>query len=169
MRMKSNGAAWFAAIFVGALSLSSLADLGGDDGVFVPFVGQLELDGTAVDDEVTLRFSVYNAESGGVACQTLEVLAGVDAGAFAVAVGPLHESCIADVDVFFEMAVDAENDGTFEALSGRTQVHPALGAVTSGDGDFVSNGVRIYENARILGGNGSGNLHIDADSQMYLN
>jgi|GEM_PF-848435 len=154
------------------LSLASLADLG-NGGVYVPYTGHLERDNVPLSETVNLQFEVFTAASGGTACQTTAPLStDVNAGAFSVVVGPLDENCILDRSVYLEVLVDDGSGAT--RLSGRSQVHPALAASTSGNGDFYSNDVRIEASANVFGSNSAGNLHIDTDDsksngRLYLN
>ncbi len=135
----------FAFVFVGGLltlvSFVALAQLGGTAGVLIPYSGHLELDGEPVDSltPVNFRFTLWDAAAGGSACGSKYSAAGVvRGGRFSVEIGPVNESCVLGKPVF--LAVEVEGAAGYTQLAGRQRVYPAVGALTSGVGDFFVNG-----------------------------
>lgn len=118
------------AIVFGA-SWLAYAELGGAGGVIVPYQGVL-YDGEApVSHEVTLRFEVWTAASGGTRCLDQAKTFTPANGAFAVTLGPVTESCMKGKDLYLQIL---DPDGA--ALGARKRVYPSVAAATSGSGDF---------------------------------
>jgi hypothetical protein len=142
------------------------AQLGGAAGILIPYAGQLDLDGAPVDSAapVSFRFTLWNAASGGTPCPDSYLASSpVHGGRFQVEIGPVAEACVLGQPVF--LAVEVDNGGGFVALSGRQRVYPALGALTSGPGDFVVASVlRVVSDTFF-----QGRLRVSVDEDVGLN
>lgn len=156
-------------LIVGALAVSavSYADLGDAEGVIIPYAGTLERGGAPVNETLSLRFDLYNSASAASCHTTAPISTDVVGGQFAVRIGPVPEECVAGVPVF--LGVTVEDSQGAVTLPGRQRVRPALGAMTSGTGQFATR-------EGINGGNAVGNLHLNAnsvgtgaDGSIYLN
>ncbi len=112
------------------------AQLGGASGITIPYAGQLQLDGEPVSGSVTFIVEVFSDEATPDACFTSPgIITPVLAGAFSLVVTGVPEGCVADKEVYLGVQVD--QGGGPIALGGRQRVHPGLGALTSGGGDFA--------------------------------
>jgi hypothetical protein len=141
----------FAAVF--AVSFMAYGQLGGPDGIQIPYQGRLENGGVPANGPHDFRFSIYNDAVGGTSCDTFEVATLVSAGAFAVNIGPVDEGCVRGRDVYLEIEVSADAAAGYSALDGRQRIYAATAASTSGTGDFAVEGDLAVEGAATVGGN----------------
>jgi len=135
------------------VTAGAYAALGGSDGVRIPYVGHLENSGSAVNGNYTLRFDIHDAQTNGNACAGIpDVATSVFNGAFNAVIGPVAESCVIGKQVWVGVSVKSATDSGFTALAGRQQVFPAVGALTSGIGDFRVPGIlNVGGNATVAG------------------
>jgi hypothetical protein len=139
----------FAAVF--AVSFMAYGQLGGPDGIQIPYQGRLENGGVPANGPHDFRFSIYNDAVGGTSCDTFEVATLVSAGAFAVNIGPVDEGCVRGRDVYLEIEVSADAAAGYSALDGRQRIYAATAASTSGTGDFAVEGDLAVEGAATVG------------------
>lgn len=131
MRQRSVTHLVVAVATVFGASWLAYANLGGEEGVMLPYQGTLHSGGAAVNDEVTLTFEVWTLVSGGDRCLRQAKTFTPANGAFAVTLGPVNESCMKGNDLYLQIL-----DPGGGPIGGRQRVHPAVAAVTSGRGDF---------------------------------
>lgn len=119
---------------VAVVSLVASAQLGGANGVNIPYSGRLELNGQPVTGQVLMRFQVARVQQG-LACYQLDLDVPVADGVFAVLLEDVPENCVGDGAVYLGVLV--HDGGTFAELGDRKRIEPALGAMTTGGGDLV--------------------------------
>ncbi len=146
------------------VSLVALADFGDSAGVLIPYAGRLEKGGVPLNKRVKLQFSIANSETGS-ACYSQSKDVEVREGDFSVVIGPVTEACVVGVPVYLDVAVDeVSSGGGLVAFQTRQRIHPSLGAMTSGAGDFMvsGDGALRFEGGGEISGSGN-DLHLDAD------
>jgi hypothetical protein len=126
------------------LALVARASLGGVTGVVIPYQGHLDLNGTPVTAMVTMGFDIYNGVNGTPSITPCYVFnpSGpilVAGGQFTVLITGVPEVCVKASEVYLGTRVTQAPDPEV-ALAGRQRIHPAVGAYTSGGGDFYSTG-----------------------------
>lgn len=130
-----------AAVF--SVSFFAWGQLGGTQGIDVPFSGYLqEGEGAMTDDAVDFVFTVYDSALAVAPCDTYTAAdVVVTDGRFATVIEDVLEACVKRKDPHIEIAVDKDQTGTGSLLAGRQRIFPAIGAYTSGTGDFDSVGL----------------------------
>lgn len=117
-------------------TLVARANLGGAAGVTIPYAGHLEVNGLAVSGSATFTAEVFVDDVAATPCYTAtDITSPVYAGAFAIVIGGVPEACVVGTDVHLAFSVDTGSGPV--SLGGRVRVHPAVGALTSGQGDFA--------------------------------
>ena len=118
-------------------SFVAYAQLGGADGIRIPYSGQLDVGGAPANGPHDFEFSIYNVAVDGTVCDTHTETALVTGGAFAVVLGPVDENCIRGQDVYLEVGVSTDGVGLgYTTLAGRQRIYAATSATTAGSGDF---------------------------------
>ena len=111
-------------------STGSAAQLGGTEGIVLPYQGTLYQDGAPVTGMVDFEFPIFNVATGGSACQVIAApQTAVASGTFTAKLN-LSDTCVRGLDVYLGTVVSGVT------LPGRQRVYPGLGASTSGTGDF---------------------------------
>jgi hypothetical protein len=114
-----------------AVSFWAYADLGGPNGVLIPYQGYIRMAGVPVTSEIQLTFNVWDQQTGGTMCHTETQQVTPAAGSFAVTIGPLPSGCLIDNDVWLELEDPSNN-----VMGARQRVMPSVSSATSGRGDF---------------------------------
>jgi hypothetical protein len=125
-----------AAVF--SVSFFAYGQLGGAQGIDIPYGGYLQ-DGSAAlsDDAVNFVFTIYDSAGALSPCDTVTAAdVAVTDGRFATVIEDVAEACVQRKDPHIEIGVDKNQTGTAAALQGRQRLYPAVGALTSGPGDF---------------------------------
>lgn len=129
LRLSPSHVALALACVFGASWLAS-AQLGGTDGVTIPYQGRIELDGVPLEGNQSLTFRVFDVATNGAACWSTTETVAVSTGHFGVVLGPVTEGCLFDRALYLEVEIDG-------VVLGRQRVHGAAIAHTAGPGgDF---------------------------------
>jgi hypothetical protein len=136
-----------------AVSFYAYGQLGGAQGIDLPYSGFLEENGGAVTDTaVDFTFRLFDAAGAGSPCDTVDVTDVVVAdGRFALVLDGIAQACVVGKDLHVEVGVDLDQTGTPSFLAGRQRVFPALGALTSGPADFAVAGALSVTGASQVG------------------
>ncbi len=144
----------FIATAVAATTLGSVpafAALGGSAGVVIPYAGKLEQNGVLNSGAFDFQFEVLTDATTTTVCTTKLITAvAVTNGEFSLTIPAVPEACVAGKDVHLVVSVRSAGGGAF-VLMGKQRMAPALGAMTSGTGDFNTGGRITAANATING------------------
>ena len=151
MSTRASSLALLAVTMLGVSFLAN-AQLGGADGIQIPYQGHLEVDGAPASGPFDFRLSLYN-EATGAACTTHEVTTVVASGTFSVVLDDVDPQCVRGRDLYVGVEVSPDANNTAYALLGdRQKIVAATAAVSSGAGDFhVTGALNVAGNATVDG------------------
>ncbi|MCP4502135.1 MAG: hypothetical protein GY822_19430 [Deltaproteobacteria bacterium] len=117
------------AFVVGLLLVAvvAVANHGGASGRYVPYQGHFESDGSPVTTlpgaGKSITFTFYDAETAGTELDVCTHVVDVDAGKFAVNIGPVPDAAFASANLYVAVAVEGN------LLAGRQKIHGSTFAI----------------------------------------
>jgi len=110
------------------------------------YAGFLEHDGVAINTPRAMRFRLYASSSTG-ACQTVTFASvPIEAGAFSVVIDDVDDACLAQGQLFLDVAVADANTTSYTLLGSRSEVTslPFASAIDDTGGLLVNDGDVVF-------------------------